>query len=337
MNFENLINQPESSILDFKADLYDFSNANNHEVTAKFIKDIVSFGNTIRNEDAFIVFGVKVKTKGDVELIGISKSIDDAILQEKVKDKVIPRPIFSYSTIKYEDKTFGIIKIPVVKYEFPIIPTVKMKGLETGKVYYRNGSSNTEAGAIDAIRINDWLKTLPGQIHSGITDEISNLLKRLSANEEKLSTILSDVFSLSKKYNLKALKDFAISELQGTITEIKKGKHRSQIVLVSIFKVDFKPNMFTPITAYDVKRELEKHENFYEYKALINYPIVKIEELISQFKSKKNSAFIILEKSSKDFFEFDDEVKLYLYIFEANLLNVYANIRQKVIDELMRI
>lgn len=37
-----------------------------------------------------------------------------------------------------------------------------MKGLETGKMYYRNGTSNTEANGIDAIRINDWLKSLPG-------------------------------------------------------------------------------------------------------------------------------------------------------------------------------
>ncbi|MFN5774501.1 helix-turn-helix domain-containing protein, partial [Flavobacterium sp.] len=159
--FESLLNNPESSVLDFKKELYDFSN--DGDSTAKFVKDIISFANTIRSTNAYIIFGIK-EIDGQLDLIGLKKGIDDSILQNKVKNKVFPRPIFSYSPIKYKDKLFGLIEIPIHKYELPITPSTQLKGLEIGKVYYRNGTANTEATGIDVIRINEWLKSLEGNV-----------------------------------------------------------------------------------------------------------------------------------------------------------------------------
>ena len=141
--FKMLIEGQESSVLDFKSKMYDFSNK--EKATSDFVKDVICMSNTIRKEDSYIIIGVEEKNDGKKELHGLDMDIDDAILQDKVKDKVYPRPNFSYYTMTYEEKQFGIIEFPVTKYSTPLTPTSKLKGLEVGKVYYRQGTSNSEA------------------------------------------------------------------------------------------------------------------------------------------------------------------------------------------------
>uniref|UniRef100_UPI0030D934FC AlbA family DNA-binding domain-containing protein n=1 Tax=Zunongwangia profunda TaxID=398743 RepID=UPI0030D934FC len=68
--FENLISKPEGSTLDFKKKIYDFRS--NSEESAKFIKDVISFSNTIRNESSYIIFGIKDKPDGTLDLIGLT-------------------------------------------------------------------------------------------------------------------------------------------------------------------------------------------------------------------------------------------------------------------------
>ena len=221
-DFQNILNKNENTVLDFKEEIYDFNNDRNGNVTSKYVKDVISFCNTIRSETSYIIFGVKEKEDKTVDLVGISNHIDDSILQDKIKDKVIPRPIFSFYTKEYHSKKFGILEFPIYRYEMPIIPSVNnLKGLESGKVYYRNGSSNTEANAIDIIRINDWLKTLPeAATKENFNDKISKYINELTQGEVKLSTIFSNLFLLSKDYNLDYLSEFCQSELSGTKKEI---------------------------------------------------------------------------------------------------------------------
>jgi len=60
-----------------------------------------------------------------------------------------------------------------------------MKGLEVGKIYYRHGTTNAEATGLEAIRINDWLKSLADNISEvNINDEISEQLKKLTSKHE---------------------------------------------------------------------------------------------------------------------------------------------------------
>ena len=128
-----------------KEDLYDFTNDHDDAKLAKFIKDVISFCNTIRQEKSYIVFGVKENQDGTKEKIGIPVKIDDAILQDKIKDKIYPRANFFFYTISYQGILFGVLEFPIVRYEIPITSTSRMKGLETGKVYYRQGTTNCEA------------------------------------------------------------------------------------------------------------------------------------------------------------------------------------------------
>ena len=334
---ENILSRPESSILDYKEELYSFQYDKDLKNTSKLVKDVISFSNTIRNEKAYIIFGVVEKKDGSNIISGITNSIDDSILQDKVKDKVIPRPKFLYYELEYLEKKLGILEFPITKYEFPITPTIKLKGLEIGKVYFRNGSSNTEATGIDVIRINDWLKSLPGTVVQNLNEDISSILKRLTLQKEKLSTILADILTLSKNYGLNELAKFCLAQIQGIRhDEADNHKYRIQKVFISPSDVEINnQNPFFNITTQMIKKEMEENEYFFDYRILFNQPIAKIEELITKFKNNATGTFSVIKMSSQHMFKMGNyDIKV--FIFEDTLTNLYSNIRQRIIDELMK-
>jgi len=174
-DFKRLINLSESTILDFKREMYNFVNDIDKIKTAKFVKDIISFANTIRTESSFIIIGIEEKRDGSKVFHGLDTFVDDSILQDKIKDKVYPRPAFCFYTLLYENKKYGIIEIPIVKYPSPIVPIKKMKGLEPQCIYFRQGTTNTEAKGYENIRINDWFRDMP------------NILEEKSIVEEQIA------------------------------------------------------------------------------------------------------------------------------------------------------
>lgn len=330
-----ILEKPESSTLDFKENFYDFGNDRDLKNTAKFVKDVISFSNTIRNQNGFILFGIKEKDDKTLEFVGLNNSIDDSILQEKIKDKVFPRPFFEYYEINYESIKIGVLEFPIAKYELPITPTIKLKGLEAGKVYYRNGSSNTEANAIDVIRINDWLKSLPGNLALTLNDKISEILKRLTLNQEKLSVIITDLLNITKIHKLTELEIFCSAQIRGIKhNEAENHKYRIQKVFISPNGIETNPYSFIDITTDMIKKEMEKDDSFFEYRMLLNYSIVKIEELIERFNNNKTYATV--KMTSQHLFGKGD-YDINVFIFENNIKDVYSNIRQKTIDELMKI
>lgn len=172
----------ENQVIDFKTDFYDFSGNNKiekEEKYAKFIKDIVSFANTIRTSTAYILIGVDANTK---EIKGIDESniLDDASLQQIIKDKVFPIPHFSFYTHEFEEKTIGIVEIPIVKYPTPCVAMKNMKGLESEKVYHRQGSSNSLADSNKEYEIRQWLKSL-----SNAEEYIQNVLPSFTIIEQR--------------------------------------------------------------------------------------------------------------------------------------------------------
>ncbi len=338
--FENLISKGESSTLDFKEYLYDFNNDSNLINTSKYVKDIISFCNTIRNETSYIIFGIK-ENNGKNESIGINQSIDDSILQEKIKDKVFPRPIFKYYNFEYNTRTFGIIEFPITKYELPITPTIqKLKGLETGKVYYRNGSSNTEANGLDVIRINKWMESLPGNLESNLINEkTSEFLMKLSKSEEKLSTIMTEIFSFAKVNKLNKLVKYTEIQILGfknaTQEERETHEYRTQKVFISLQKMENNPYIMQQ-SIENLKNELKNNRDVHEYNLFFYYSLVEIEDSIE--KSNLNAALYgITETNTKELFGMKEEHPLFVYFFPENFENIYKNIRQKTIDVLMKI
>lgn len=331
----SLLEKPESSILDYKEIFYDFTNDKDFKNTAKFIKDVICFSNTIRTEKGFILFGIQEKTDKSLEVIGLNKSYDDSILQEKVKDKVYPRPIFAYYELDHNGKKIGILEFPIKKYELPITPVVKMKGLEVGKVYYRNGTSNTEANGIDVIRINEWFKSLPGSLTKTLNDNISEILKRLTLKQEKLSVILTDLINISKEYKLTNLEKLCNAQISGIKrSEHKKHMYRIQKVYVSLNTIEINPYSFYNVTIDMIKSEIGKNEDFFEFRLLFTYPIVKLEEMISNFNDDKK--FGTIKMKSKELIG-KGNYNLNVYIFGDSISGVYSNIRQRIIDELVKI
>lgn len=334
--FKLIVQNTESTVLDFKRELYDFSRADN---LAKFVKDVISFANTIRNEKAYIIFGVIENQEGDNELIGIEKDIDDAILQDKLKNKVIPRPLFAYYSISYDQKKFGVIEIPLNNYEYPIIAAEKLKGIEVGKTYYRNGTSNTEATSLDVIRIYNWFKTLGNRVNEeSLIDKISLLLKRTISEEEKLSAVVLDILEIAKKHNLYDLEKFCLFQFKG-VPDSELDKHRYRIikVIISLNTVDINPYSYVKATSNLMKSEMLKMEGFFERGILFNQSILAIEENLENFKSNPNLTYGTMKLSSKRFSKSVKEYTLYCYFFNDNITGMYNKIRQKIIDELMKV
>lgn len=329
--FENLLSNPESSILDFKKELYDFSNVDSN---AKFIKDIVSFANTIRSTSAFIVFGIK-ELNGILEMVGLKEGIDDSILQNKIKDSVFPRPIFSYSPIIYQEKLYGLIEIPIFKYELPIVPSKQLKGLSTGKVYYRNGTSNTEATSIDTIRINDWLKSIQGVVIQNVNEEILKLLPKVVQGEIKLSVLLAQFLNICKQNDLVDLQEFIHSELIGAPqSDHDKYSYRIQKIFISFSEINILSSNITPER---LKRELSSDKHTCEKNFFFHFPIFEIEKYIESFGTNKKNTCLTLKISSREIFDNVEERMMTIYIFENHISGLYNNIRQKFLDLLMKV
>ena len=343
--FEHIIDRSESSIIDFKSKMYDFNDDKDFKITAKFVKDILSLTNTIRNETAYIIIGIEEAHDGPKILHGLDINIDDAILQDKLKDKVFPRPSFLYYTLLYQDKRFGIIEIPVSKYSMPISPTVKMKGLEIGHIYYRQGTTNTEAIGNEIIKIHNWFQSLPDvNSEETIQGEIGRLLKALTSNDGRLSSIISDILSVSKKYRLIGLIDFCSSELQGIKNEKIESnpdeyKYRIEKVTLSLNKFEINPYSFVKVTSSIIKDEIGKSEDFFEYRLLFNQPITEIEEYLDRFDNNIDTLYATFEMSSKRLFpqSKNKDYKVTVYIFKDTYIGLYRSIRQKAIDQLMKI
>lgn len=339
--FENLLNRPESSTLDFKRTNYNLTNDIDKDTTSKFVKDIISFANTIRTESAYIILGVGVRPDNTKELIGIDGSIDEAILQDKVKDKVFPRPIFKLNYIKYNDLVFGIIEIPIYKYSLPISPTIKHKGLEVGKVYFRRGSSNTEALGVEIIHINDWLKSLPEVNKSNsLHDQITKFIKRLTKGDEKLSVIITDVLYAARNNNISELIDFCSMELVGintnsSDTNSDEFEYRVVKAKISIDKIEINPYSFVKATQSMIQKEMDDHKNFYDLRLLFTKPLNEIEEYISSFN--ENTICSTMTTNSKNLLPNGGDYPVHIYIFKDSFTSLYRNIRQKTIDKLMRV
>ena len=109
LQIQSFLERPESSLLDFKEEMYNFKNDYEFKETAKFVKDVISFSNTIRVETGYILIGIRETKEFPHEIIGLKNSIDDSILQEKIKDKIFPRPLFAYYEIMMKDKRIALI------------------------------------------------------------------------------------------------------------------------------------------------------------------------------------------------------------------------------------
>lgn len=343
--FEAILQKPESETLDFKRIQYDFMHDSGNTKTAKFVKDIISFSNTIRTETAYIVIGVSEEEDGSKNQTGLDKNIDDSIFQEKIKNKVTPIPSFKYYTFEYQDKTFGVFEIPVKKYSEPIFPVIRMRGLEPGKVYFRRNSSNSEATGREIILINSWLQSLPSEIEGdSLACEVSKLMTKVTSGSSKVSECISSSLAVAKKYNIENLKIFCNYELTGiysdlsNIDEEKNFSYRMNKVIMSAHSIEINP-FYNSLSSDQMMSELKKMDGFYERQVLFNQSISEIENTLDQYSAKQDTSILALTAPMDQVFNNSKyegkEIKMYTNIH--NFKNIYQGIKQKLINLLLEI
>ncbi len=338
--FENILRKPESEILDFKKEQYDIIKDSGNIKTSEFVKDIICFANTIRTETAYIVLGIDVKTDGTKSFLGLDKHIDDATFQEKIKDKVNPKPYFSYYTFDYQNKKFGIIEIPIKKYSEPIAPSKKMKGLQVGKIYFRRGSSNSEAIGKEIILIYLWLKNLPDKNQEiTLNDLISNILTKVTSKNCPISECISVALGIANKYRLNKLKNFCNGELTGWSNKIPEEKvptylsYRMNKVIISPHEIELNP--FNPYNSSQLIKEMKKMDEFDEMQLLFPEPITQLEDTIKRIKEKLDTTLVTFTLTK--IFDKKDlgKIQVNVYANRDNYENIYNGIRQKFINELI--
>jgi len=340
-DFENILSKPESSVLDFKRENYKLINDTDNTNTAKFVKDIISFANTVRMEPAYIIIGVEAQPDNTKNLIGIDQHIDDATMQDKVKDKVFPRPEFNYYPLPYQQRIFGIVEIPVVKYQSPICAIVKMKGLEVGRMYYRKGSANVEANMHEIIAVNNWLSTLPESTGSKtLQDQVTDIIKRVTSSKEKLSVIMTDIWNLSRTYKLGSLEKFAEGELKGveldgTYTEDPQYMYRTQNVMSSFEKIELNP--YIGYTGQHVRDQMEKDKAFIKVRLLFPESLTVIEDVLESVSKNTLGTKTVSSKKYLPKSGVETDRPIYLYMFDQTYQNLYKSIRQKMLDKMIEV
>ena len=140
--FEQLLHQEEGIRLDFKREQYPFD-GEPKDVQSELLKDILSFANTQRNSNAYILIGVEEVKGGRSKVVGVETHLDDAKLQQFVNSKTQPPVDFAYFPFRTEGVEVGIIKIPV--QERPIYLKKAFGKLGKDIVYIRRGSSTMTA------------------------------------------------------------------------------------------------------------------------------------------------------------------------------------------------
>lgn len=138
--------------------------------------------NTPRNENAYIVIGVKAYSDGTKDLVGVGQHPDDNDLQTIINDsnkkvKIEPRPSFVYYPISLEEQSYGIIEIPIDK-KGPFSSTKDYEKVKAKQLYYRRGSQNAIATHDEEKEIYEWFSTLSKatpQTESRPTDQQVNI------------------------------------------------------------------------------------------------------------------------------------------------------------------
>jgi hypothetical protein len=187
---ERLLYEEESTTLDFKEEQYAFENGTKYH-KCELLKDILAFSNAWRKEDSYILIGVKEVQGGKSTVIGISdeEKLDDAKLQQHINQKVNKPIHFEYKHISIENKTIGVIKIPLKNNIRPFYTTNNCEHVKKNDVKIRRGSA-TETATPDEI-IDMSKDTLSVNNNPILNLEFANNLRKES---------LGDTLKLESEY-----------------------------------------------------------------------------------------------------------------------------------------
>lgn len=201
--FKDLLESGENELVDYKQEPYFLpgKNKNTKIQNAEFAKDMISMANTVRDESAYILIGVK-EEDGKGVAIGIDKiySIDGASLRQKLEALTDPIINFKYFPFYYEGKRIDIIELPVCWYSSPVKPTKTVGAiLNKREIYVRHGDKNGIASHEDHVKLNAWLSSITK------LQEINS--SKRSKNKVKLSGFQFTEENIQKLFGNEAAED----------------------------------------------------------------------------------------------------------------------------------
>ena len=150
MNLEDLIEyENESTFLDFKEKQY------LKPSYVDFIKDILSMANADFKEEKYIIIGIRKKTDGSYNVVGISKIdfIDAATYQQIITENIEPYLPIEYSSFTFKNKLLGVFKISN-NNDKPYMMKKEYRSLKIGDSFIRKGTSQNRLLRSDLDRIN---------------------------------------------------------------------------------------------------------------------------------------------------------------------------------------
>jgi predicted HTH transcriptional regulator len=126
---------PEQAVFDWKVD---FTPPTDDDSRGEMIKDITAIANACSLSYGYIFYGVDPRRPAP--LVGVTKTYDDARLQQLVNGKVEPHPQFLYYEISAGLQTVSVIQVAPSKKR-PFIIRVDMGRIRKGQILIRRGSS----------------------------------------------------------------------------------------------------------------------------------------------------------------------------------------------------
>jgi hypothetical protein len=336
--FKSLINKTEGPTLDFKSKQYPLIGDKNDIETAKFVKDIISFANTKREESAYIIIGIS----DDKVLCGLDHEIDEATLQSKLRDKVHPIPKFSYSNFEFEGTVFGIFEIPIARYSIPITPAIKLKGLSPGVVYFRRGSKNDEAKSLEVIEIHEWLKGLNSLAEPEIKNDISALIADINNKSEFFSKEISKALLLAQRLNDPDLEYLLRNELNGWVNfngDPSVIKHREINVYVTLTPIKSIINRGVNSSVNNIWNELKDNQSFVHNNIAFGESLSEIEDILETFKSEGANSLYSRTIKGRQLLGENSEFakrKFHMYYKPSSISNLYSKTRQLIVSAFMK-
>jgi predicted HTH transcriptional regulator len=154
---EKLLFEGESTYLDWKRDfpgeLLGARGSNWDTGRAKLLKDLVALANGHGSERAYLVYGVE-EVRADRHVRGVTRSLDDAQIQQWAENTFDIVPTFRYEEIRWDASTIVAVITVIRVPDFPHIVASSLGGvLFEGQVWFRRGSKNTVAMRDDLRRM----------------------------------------------------------------------------------------------------------------------------------------------------------------------------------------
>jgi len=213
--FLMLMDQPESVSLDFKRELW---HLRSDDGKSKFIKDVVTMANAGRSEPAHILVGVNTGPGGARALVSLAHHADDATLQQIVRGKVDPAPVFLYRELTVRGAVVGVLSVPVSETR-PHRITRDYGILRKHCVYIRRGSANEEAteSEIEAMYRERFLAQQAPAPDQGrhLPFDLTALLARANDYREPLGALIADCLPVVEYYRMNAWRRWAVVQLEG--------------------------------------------------------------------------------------------------------------------------